>query len=208
MPSLYDLFAAHPHLSQRKRRLFAVACCRRVFDSPFLDLAEQLADGLLDATQREQAEEAAYLQYVTEQELPLLEYSRERTMAARATLLTLAIGPFQALDAAAYARQSIAAPHGTAFLADAREEAEQCALFQEVMGPPCEVLPLWRAANDHAAENLARLIYEEKAWELLPVLADALEDAGCTHEDMIIHLRDPGPHIRGCWALDAVLGWL
>jgi hypothetical protein len=38
------------------------------------------------------------------------------------------------------------------------------------------------------------------------VLADALEDAGCTNSDILYHLRCPGPHVRGCWALDLLLG--
>jgi hypothetical protein len=40
----------------------------------------------------------------------------------------------------------------------------------------------------------------------LAVLADALEDAGCADPDLLAHLRGPGPHVRGCWALDLVLG--
>jgi hypothetical protein len=40
----------------------------------------------------------------------------------------------------------------------------------------------------------------------LTVLADALEDAGCTDADLLGHLRSPGPHVRGCWAVDLVLG--
>jgi hypothetical protein len=40
----------------------------------------------------------------------------------------------------------------------------------------------------------------------LAVLADALEDAGCTDADLLSHLRGPGPHVRGCWAVDLILG--
>jgi hypothetical protein len=39
-----------------------------------------------------------------------------------------------------------------------------------------------------------------------PLLADALEDAGCTDAELLVHLRSPGPHVRGCWGLDLVLG--
>ena len=50
------------------------------------------------------------------------------------------------------------------------------------------------------------MIYQERAFERLPILADALEEAGCDDPDILSHLRGPGPHVRGCWALDLVLG--
>jgi hypothetical protein len=49
-------------------------------------------------------------------------------------------------------------------------------------------------------------IYDERAFDRLPVLADALEDAGCADADLLGHLRGPGPHVRGCWAVDLILG--
>ena len=54
--------------------------------------------------------------------------------------------------------------------------------------------------------KLAQAIYEERDLRRLPVLADALEDAGCEDADLLGHLRGPGRHVRGCWALDLVLG--
>jgi hypothetical protein len=54
---------------------------------------------------------------------------------------------------------------------------------------------------------LARGIYEERAFDRMPILADALQDAGCASDDLLGHLRDPhATHVRGCWALDLVLG--
>lgn len=206
MPALYDLYLQHRDSSERRQRLFAVACCRRVLPSPLLDLAEQLADGRLEPAEHEEAAQAAYLLYQAERDRPATEFSRERLMATRAVLMTLGGGFYHALDAADYARQSLPAPHGQAAIIEAREEAEQCMLFQEIFGPRVFIDPLWRVANDHAVEHLAELAYAEKAWELLPVLADALEDAGCNHAELLEHLRHGGPHVRGCWALDAVLG--
>jgi hypothetical protein len=54
--------------------------------------------------------------------------------------------------------------------------------------------------------RLATAIYQECAFDQIAVLADALEDAGCTDKALLTHLRSPGPHVRGCWALDLVLG--
>jgi hypothetical protein len=53
--------------------------------------------------------------------------------------------------------------------------------------------------------DLSRAAYEERAWERLPILADALMDAGCDDEQVLDHCRGPGPHARGCWVVDAIL---
>jgi len=53
---------------------------------------------------------------------------------------------------------------------------------------------------------MARQADESGGYGGLPVLADALEEAGCTDADLLGHLRGPGPHVRGCWVLDLLLG--
>jgi hypothetical protein len=53
---------------------------------------------------------------------------------------------------------------------------------------------------------LAEGIYADRAFDRLPILADALEDAGCDAAELLTHFRGPGVHARGCWALDLVLG--
>jgi hypothetical protein len=63
--------------------------------------------------------------------------------------------------------------------------------------------PSWRTAT---AVGLAEVIYAERAFDRLPILADALEDAGCTHPGVLAHCRGDGPHARGCWVVDLVLG--
>jgi hypothetical protein len=63
--------------------------------------------------------------------------------------------------------------------------------------------PAWLTST---VKQLAQSIYDEKAFERLPILADALEDAGCTSEDILNHCRQPGEHVRGCWVVDLVLG--
>ncbi len=76
-------------------------------------------------------------------------------------------------------------------------------LFPDPSAPPVKVPKKWRTATVVA---VARGSYDDHAFDRLPVLADALEDAGCDSEPLLTHLRGPGPHVRGCWALDAVLG--
>jgi hypothetical protein len=63
--------------------------------------------------------------------------------------------------------------------------------------------PGWRTA---AVVAIAEGVYEERAFDRLPILADALQDAGCDSDDILDHCRGPGPHVRGCWAVDLVLG--
>jgi hypothetical protein len=54
--------------------------------------------------------------------------------------------------------------------------------------------------------NLARTIYEDRAFDRMPILGEALKDAGCRNLDMIEHCRSPHPHFRGCWVVDLALG--
>jgi hypothetical protein len=53
--------------------------------------------------------------------------------------------------------------------------------------------------------KLALAIYEERAFDRMPILADALEDAGCTNQDILEHCRGGGDHVRGCWVVDLLL---
>jgi hypothetical protein len=68
---------------------------------------------------------------------------------------------------------------------------------------PVAVDPAWRTDTVVA---LARQMYESRDFGAMPILADALQDAGCTNEDVLSHCRGPGPHVRGCWVVDLVLG--
>ena len=54
--------------------------------------------------------------------------------------------------------------------------------------------------------NTLGAIYEDRAFNRLPLLADALEDAGCADAEVLAHCRGPGPHDRGCWVVDLLLG--
>jgi hypothetical protein len=68
---------------------------------------------------------------------------------------------------------------------------------------PVALDPAWRTAR---AVALARGIYDDRAWERLPALAEVLEEAGCADADVLAHCRGGGPHARGCWVVDALLG--
>jgi hypothetical protein len=79
-------------------------------------------------------------------------------------------------------------------------------LLRCVFGNPFRPIafdPNWRTETVVA---LASAIYAERAFDRLPILADALEEAGCDHADILSHCRGPGPHARGCWVVDGILG--
>jgi hypothetical protein len=90
-----------------------------------------------------------------------------------------------------------------------RIRTEQLALFREVFVNPFRQFtfdPAWVAANDGTVGRIARSVYDGRDYDQMPILSDALEEAGCTDAEVLGHLRSPGPHVRGCWALDLVLG--
>jgi hypothetical protein len=84
--------------------------------------------------------------------------------------------------------------------------ARQADLLRELIGNPFRPVALGPAQRTPTVASLAAAIYEESAFDRLPILADALEDAGCADRALLDHLRGGGPHVRGCWALDLILG--
>jgi hypothetical protein len=98
-------------------------------------------------------------------------------------------------------------PEGAA--ARRREESIQADILRDIFGnpfrKPAALAPAVLAWNDEIAVRLARTIYQDRAFDDLPVLADALLEAGCDDEQLIAHCRSTKPHARGCWALDLVL---
>ena len=86
-----------------------------------------------------------------------------------------------------------------------RNTGPEMAVLRCVFHPfrPLTFDPAWRSESSVA---LASAIYAERAFDRLPILADALEEAGCDHADVLAHCRGPGPHVRGCWVVDLLLG--
>jgi hypothetical protein len=85
----------------------------------------------------------------------------------------------------------------------------RCELLRDIAGNPFRPVaasPAWLAWDGGKLRRLAAGLYEDRQFGGLPVLADALEDAGCTDADLLDHCRSGGPHARGCWALDLLLG--
>jgi len=88
----------------------------------------------------------------------------------------------------------------------AAAEAYLCRLLRCVFGNPFRPVVVGRTWRSAAVMGLARGIYADRAFDRLPILADALEEAECDDADLLTHCRSDGPHVRGCWAVDLVLG--
>jgi hypothetical protein len=85
------------------------------------------------------------------------------------------------------------------------EKRHHAALARDIFGNPFRPVEFdarWRTSD---VVGLARAIYDDRAFERMPILADALMDAGCEHEEIIGNCRGDGPHVRGCWVVDLIL---
>jgi len=185
----------------RKRRLFAVACCRLVFDwlvdnrsREAVNVAEGFADGAVDFHQLERAYDQAF------RALGIVggEPARAATRVALEHLTDANLSDLVALIA-----RSFGTPDGDEWCG-AREF--QAVLLRDIFGNPFRPVtfsPDWRRDT---AVSLARTMYESRDFSAMPVLADALQDAGCDNDDVLDHSRTPGAHVRGCWVVDSVLG--
>jgi hypothetical protein len=92
---------------------------------------------------------------------------------------------------------------------ESREAArhDQLALLRDLFSfRVLSTSPSWLAWNDGTVRLIAKAIYDEGAFDRMPILADALEDAGCGSADILNHCRGSGEHVRGCWVVDLLLG--
>lgn len=204
--------------TERKRRMFAVACCRSVLfhcsKPQFSDMLlafERYADGLVNEPVRSSARRAIH---VITQQSNVEDANNAAAWAIywaggkRVDLLgccmncALVIGRAMQRDA-----KTIYGDQSAAWLSGREIEASrQADLFRDIFGNPFRQVtlnPSWLTA---AVVQLAQLIYDERAFERMAEVADALEQAGCSNSDIVQHCRGPGPHVRGCWVVDLILG--
>jgi hypothetical protein len=204
--------------SDRKLRLFAVACCRRVWhllgderSRQAVEVSERYADRR--ASERERAAARVNVSAA------LGRHADSASWAAYwAASRNVADCVWNASTASAEAltRAAVeAAPAGAELVAtwDAARAAvagEQTAYLRDLFGPllfrPARLDPSALAWSGATVVRLARAVYEGGRFHDLPILADALLDAGADEEAVLAHCRSPGPHVRGCWVLDLILG--
>ena len=201
--------------SPRKLRLHAVNCCRRIWHlltddrcRHAVEVAQRHIDGKATPAELASAGQVvAPIARVTLEALPSLARSTYAVGGA-AWAATRASAWASAWDSAYDARMV-----ARDFVTGTDWEAErqwQAGVLQDLFGNPFRLLqldPFWLLTDDAAAQHLARVIYDEDRFGDLPYLADALEDAGCTCEMLLDHCRAKRSHYRGCWVVDAVLGF-
>lgn len=215
-------------LAERKLRLFSCACCRiRNHANPLdgiedlIDLAERCADGL--ATRREVAERADLV--ANPDFFPAELWGSvwlHSTLGWNDPFISaIAVGPVLVpADAPLFARllRCIA---GNPYPRESSGRSwwgstillGMVKLFagSPYYTPPQEVeaLPTFPFDSGWCTSTvaaIARGIYESRDFSPMPLLADALQDAGCENDDILNHCRSAGPHARGCWVIDLILG--
>jgi hypothetical protein len=188
-------------LDDRKTRLFACACCRRIWDlltdersRRAVETSERYAEGLakrkdLDASRRSALEVKEIRSDTAPAEFAATSAARPQVAARWVALLTR--------NAARRASRS-----------EEMESDAQVRLLHEVVGDPFEPVtidPAWLRWNGSAIVKIAQAIHRERRYSELPILADALEEAGCTKAAVLGHCREPGEHVPGCWIVDLIL---
>ncbi len=194
----------------RKRRLFAVACCDRIAhlvatepSRHSVEVARRMADGLNLPGERRAAVIAAM--------------ADEDTTPAAACVCAVSAHE-AAVRTSAHAAIAVVREHFPELYESGeripewhaitgRESLAQSFILRDIFGNPFRPVsfsPSWRTDT---ALALARTMYEAREFSAMPILADALQDAGCDNTDVLDHCRDTSlTHVRGCWVVDLVLG--
>jgi hypothetical protein len=207
-------------VNDRKRRLFLAACCRRVWgmlpderSRRAVETAERYADGQADHYELM----AACIDAVGPGGKGPKNVAWAAYSAACRTLSESIVRQVRDATAEAAARAAATAAHGAggreqaaAYVAAAAAGAKgQADAIRDLFGNPFRPAafdPIWLARNGGVVRRMAEAIYAERRFGDLPVLADALEEAGCADAAALNHCRQPGEHVRGCWVLDLLLG--
>jgi hypothetical protein len=205
-----------PGASPRKLRLLLVACARRVLPSradremiEALAVAERFADGLAKRSDLKRAREALTKSHSARaKRWPLLYANDVRMVPAwHANRDQIVRGTIDGAGCCAWSSTRRKSGSFVTMTYPDRAFAVQAALVRNVFGNPFRpvaVEPSWLTSDVVA---LARGIYDEKAFDRMPILADALQDAGCANDDVLTHCRDAKQvHVRGCWVVDLLLG--
>jgi hypothetical protein len=187
-------------VSDRKLRLFACACARDVEDCTrrwgnvsVTELVERYADGQAAPNEVETASAdvkyAAYGQvYQIGDAFGVIEAAIHRNSYESATQAAMWLKGFYHYEAPEY------------------PGLRPVAFCRDLFGNPFRPILLEPACRTSTVLSLAQGIYADRAFDRLPILADALQDAGCDNDDILTHCLGLGPHVRGCWVIDLLLG--
>jgi len=185
----------------RKRILAFAACSRCVWDRVQLECnrralltSELFADGEVTRDELVRAWQAVRFEPVV-----YSEWCLGAAGPAEDVFSAQMVPRSQADDDAVQAFQPSYDPHSEL-------SRERVAIGFDVFGHRFRRVAFDQCWRTEAVVGLARGMYESRDFGPMPVLADALEDAGCADADVLAHCRGDGPHVRGCWVVDLVLG--
>jgi len=219
---LLEFLAEELPQSDRKMRLAACACCRRVMR--YLGSAEfntllRLTEASADRASLESKRLRLHARLLRAWQESIVDRPfYDAADAACESFLRAAESPppqfydFPSNDDFHYATwsakcaQDAVGAEESGNQAELAEAAAQSDLVRDIFGNPFLPVtfdPRWRTSD---VVGLTRAIYDDRVFERMPILADALMDAGCEDEQIIAHCRGDGPHVRGCWVVDMVLG--
>lgn len=217
-----------PWTSDRKRRLFAVGCCRRVWhmldreeSRVYVEVAEQFADREVGyEALKEQERLADHSAWLSGFVVISPRYPAWLLSADLAAAMGVVRDPIDSEGVASAVEKAVAWEFAAPRLADKdysawraavqaarlNERGKQRDLVRCVFGNPFRPVAVKPAWLTSPVVGLARAIYEERAFDRLPELADALRGAGCEHAEIQAHCREHPSHVRGCWVVDSILG--
>ncbi|MFL5339913.1 MAG: hypothetical protein ACJ8F7_07170 [Gemmataceae bacterium] len=210
-------------VTDRKPRLFACAACRYFWSKltdergrRAVEVAERFADKNAEEAEiraaRAQASQMLEEWTRAGDHLITLERVRRSSSPDRAAidLVLWAVGESQDGQALERGSSSLGRINVLESLAVITADRFQLArLLRDLFGNPYRpstLDPAWLAWRDSTAVKLAQTIYDDRRFDLLPILADALHAAGCCDDAILDHCRGPGPHVRGCWVVNLLLG--
>jgi hypothetical protein len=194
-----------PIASDRKMRMLACGCCRLIWDDLSLEpvravveMSEKYADGLVSADDLNESHNRAVITFVN-------------TLHEQVRLLTEDPAEFTRFQKAARVNDcchvgKLSSEKVSDLLSAQGVKERGSELLREIFGNPFRPVsfdPAWRTST---AVALAQQMYDGRDFSLMPIPGDALQDAGCEHADILDHCRSAGPHVRGCWVVDLVLG--
>jgi hypothetical protein len=195
-------------MSQRKERLLSCAICRHAWDDikykrsrDAVEIAERFADGLVSDKELNRAHSLAWTAYQKESSARLygqrlgnhMIRTKSEDILYMVVVATNVTQPYR-LERFRHQFQTIDAFIGSV------------SFLRDIFGNPFRPVALDPAWLTSTVVTLANSIYTDRAFDRMPILADALEEAGCDNVDVLLHCRGDGPHVKGCWVVDLVLG--
>jgi hypothetical protein len=189
--------------TDRKLRLFTAACCRRFWSWLDSYRVEELQRAI------ELVERLVEKQATDDECMATRADLASRTLSDQTIAIVCALAPDIRATVVGGANAALSAVCYREELRD-QERRTQVALLHDIFGPvpfwPVTVQPYVLAWNDRLVPRLAQAIYDERRWGDMPLLGDALLDAGCADDEVLAHCRAGWEHVRGCWVVDLCLG--